>query len=141
MMKLLPMHRVSWTLLSLASSYPIFGLAVGTAVWGCVNFVAGLYLFLSVGGIVGLLVGFFAAFSHKRLLCWVTCVSAGAIASLSAVFAYGFFVERASGVPLNNPVHYWGIHAPIILFCGAAFVFCSIEALIYFPGTQRLPRL
>jgi ABC-type branched-subunit amino acid transport system permease subunit len=113
-------------------------MVLGTAAWNGVNFAVGLYLVLAVGGFVGLFVGLFAAFSSKRPLAWITCVSAGAIAALSAILTFGFLFDPARGVPLSSEILIGSFHPPIIFLYGAAFVCCSIEAALYFPKTRRM---
>lgn len=127
-----------WTLLSLASAYFILGDVLGGAAWNGVNFVVGVYILFSVGGFLGLLAGFGAAFSEKRLFAWVTCLSAAAVAVLSAIFAYGFLFHRTQGVPLNSPLIVGRFHVPIILLYSISLVCCSIEALLYFPKAKKL---
>jgi hypothetical protein len=141
MMKLGPIISFLWTLLSLASSLPILAMVLGSAAWNGVNFAVGSYLFLSAGGVAGLLVGFVAAFSRKKLLGWITCVSAGTIAGLSALFACSLLLDRSRGVPLSGPVIIGGVHASMIVFYGVAFVCCCLEALLYFPKTENSPAL
>ena len=132
------MFRVLWTLLSLASAFPILGIAIGSAAWSGVNFVVAVYLFLSIGGFVGLLAGLCVAFSPNRPFAWVTSISAAAITAVSAIFAYGFVFDRAREVPWNNPIFIGGFHTPILSLYGIALVCCSIEALLYFPGAKRI---
>lgn len=130
--------RALWTLVTLASSFPILGIVLGGAAWNGVNFVVGFYLFISIGGFVGLFAGFGAAFSHKRLLAWITCVSAVAIGILSAFFACSFVLTRESDVPLNSPLLIGGFQIPILSLYAAAVICCSIEALLYFPKPKKL---
>ena len=96
------------TLLALVSSFPIWCLVVGGAAWNGVNLVVIVYLLLSTGGLLGLLAGFPAAFIAKRVLAWVTVISATSIALVAAIFAWGFWVSRDRGVPFNSPFFFRG---------------------------------
>jgi hypothetical protein len=111
-------------------------MVLGGAAWNGVNFAVGLYLFLSIGGFLGLFVGLFAAFSSKKPLAWITCASAAAIAVVSAILACGFLFDRVRGVPLNGSIQVGSFPSPIIFLYGLALICCSIEAFIYFPKTQ-----
>ncbi len=137
-MKSIPMLRGLWTLLSLPSAFLVLGDVLGGAAWNGVNFVVVLYIVLSAGGFVGLILGFWAACSRTKILLWITSVSALAIAGLSALFAISFIFYRTPGIPLSHPVFIGPLHVPILLIYGAAFVFCSIEALLYLPKPGRL---
>jgi hypothetical protein len=129
--------QASWTLLSVASAYPIWALTVGSAAWNGVNFAVCVYLIASTGGILGLLAGFWSAFSPRRVPSWTTSASAAAIACLSLVYTAGFIFARDPGVPWNDPFYLGIIHAPLIAFYAAGFVCCSLEALIYFPRIRK----
>jgi hypothetical protein len=120
-----------WTLLSLTSALPILAVCLGSAAWNGVNFAVALYLLLSIAGVTGLFAGFFAATSRNKLLAWITCASASAIVALSFVFAYSFLCCRTAGVPLSDPLYFGRLHVPLIVLYGAAFLFCSIEALLF----------
>jgi hypothetical protein len=87
--------------------------------------------FLSIGGFLGLLAGFIAAFSHNRLFAWITCISALAIVALSIVFASAFLCCRTRGVPLTDPMYFGRLHVSNIALYGAAFIVCSVEALLF----------
>jgi hypothetical protein len=126
-----PMLSKVWTLLSFTSALPILAVCLGSAAWNGVNFAVALYLLLAVAGVTGLLVGFLAATSRNRLLAWITCASASAIVALSIVFAYSFLCCRTPGTPLNDPLYFGRLHVPLIVLYGAAFLFCSIEALLF----------
>jgi len=129
-----PIFYSLWTLLSLGSSLPVLGMIVGSAAWNGVNLAVGLYLFLSLAGVAGLFVGFFAAFSHKMVLAWVTCAGAITLAGLSVILGYGFifYRVRTRGVPWSDPLYIGGLHAPLIVLYGVTLVCCSAEALLYF---------
>ena len=135
------MLLVSWTILSIACSFPILAMVLGAAAWGGVNIALGIYLFLATGGIVGLLAGFFAAFSRKVLFAWVTCASAIAVAGLSAIFAGAFLFDRDGSVPLNDPISFGSVHAPILVFYSLALVCSCVEALLYFPKARKMQAL
>ena len=138
MSKRSPLLRVLCTLLAAISSFPVLAFTVGSAAWNGVNFVVCLYLIASVAGTVGLVAGFCSAFSQRRLLEWITCVSALAIVALSAIYAAGFIFGRTPGVPLSDPIYFGRFHAPILLLYGVAFLCCLIEALLYFPHDKKL---
>jgi hypothetical protein len=125
--------RSFWTLVSLASSVLILGMVVGLAAWSGINFAVGLYLFFSFGGTIGLFAGFLAAFSTKRLVSWITCVSALAVAGVSGFLGLGFLFYRPPGVPLNSPIFIGGLSVPLLLVYCVALVCCIIEAFLYFP--------
>lgn len=133
-----PVLRVLWTILAAVSSLPVLFNTVGSAAWNGVNFVVCLYLIASVAGTVGLFAGFWSAFSQRRLLEWITCVSALAIVVLSAIYAAGFIFERTPGIPLNDPMYFGRFHAPILMLYCVAFLFCVFEALLYFPRDRTL---
>ena len=75
--------------------------------------------------------GLHAAFCHNRLFAWITCISASAFVALSIVFASGFLCCRTPGVPLTDPAYFGHLHIPVIALDGAAFVVCSVEALLF----------
>ena len=82
--------QLSWTLLSLVSALPILGMTLGNAAWNGVNFWVGLYLVVSCLGILGLILGFYGAFSNKPVVLMTTALGSWCIAILSVVYA-GFF--------------------------------------------------
>lgn len=133
------LSRAVWTLLAVMSSLPVLADTVGSAAWNGVNFVVCLYLIASIAGTIGLMAGFWSAFSQRRFLEWITCISAFAIVALSAIYAAGFIFGRTPGVPLSDPIYFGRYHAPILMFYGAAFFFCVIEALFYFPRKLQVP--
>ena len=135
-----PILFAFWTILALASAFPILADCLGTAAWNGVNLAVAFYLVLSIGGFLGLLAGFIAAFSHKRLFAWITCASAVGIVALSIVFASGFLCCRTPGVPLTDPMYFGRLHLPILALDGAAGVVCSVEALLAI-AKIRMPRL
>jgi len=128
---------VLWTLLSLVFAWLILADCLGTAAWCGVNFAVGAYLFWAVGGFLGLFAGLRAIFSSKKVYTWITCISALAIACLSAIFGCGFIFGRDPAVPFTDPLYFGPFHAPIIALYGAAFICCSVEALIYYPKTKN----
>jgi hypothetical protein len=130
--------RVLWTLLSLGSAFFVLGLVLGDAAWNGVNFALGLYLVLSVGGLLGILGGFFSVFSHRRVYEWITCAGSATIAGLSAIFAFGFIFSRARGTPLNGPIIIGGVQVPLLLFYGWACLCCAIEAALFYPRVRKL---
>jgi hypothetical protein len=141
MPKRLPLPRLLWTLLAATSSLLIFADTLGDAAWNGLNFVMCLYLAASVAGSIGIVVGFCSAFSQRRSLEWITCVSALVVAGLIAIYAAGFIFGRTSGVPLNDPIyfgHSGHFHAPILLLYAAAFLCCLVEARLYFPRPRKL---
>jgi len=80
-----PSLLVLWTLLAVGSSFPVLAETLGSAAWNGVNFIACLYLIASIGGTIGLFAGFCSAFSQRKVLKWITFVSALAIITLSAI--------------------------------------------------------
>jgi hypothetical protein len=132
-----PVPYVLWTLLTLVCSWFILADCLGTAAWCGVNFAVGVYLFLAVGGFLGLFAGFRAISSSKKVYTWITCISALAIACLSAIFGCSFIFGRDPAVPFTNPLYFGTLHAPIIALYGAAFICCSVEALIYYPTMKN----
>jgi ABC-type branched-subunit amino acid transport system permease subunit len=126
--------RILWTFLALASSLPVLADTLGSAAWNGVNFVVCLYLIASAGGSIGLLAGFYSAFSHGRVLKWITCVAALAVVSVSAIYAAGFVFGRTAGVPLSDPMYFGSFHAPTLLLYAIAIFCCLVEALLYLPG-------
>jgi hypothetical protein len=135
-----PILSAVWTFLALAAAFPILADCVGTAAWNGVNVAVALYLLLSIGGFLGLIAGFIAAFSRNRLFAWITCISALAFVALSIVFATGFLCCRTPGVPLTDPMYFGRLHIPVIALDGAAFIVCSVEALLFI-GKISKPRL
>ena len=139
MAKRSPLLQVLWTLLAVGSSVLILFDTLGYAAWNGVNFVMCLYLVASAAGTIGLLAGFCSAFSQRRFLKWVTCVSALAIVALSAIYAAGFIFGRTPGVPLSDQIYLFGrFRTPILLLYGVAFLCCLTEALLYFPRDRKL---
>jgi len=127
-----------WTLLSIASSLLILGDVLGDAAWNGVNFALGVYLLLSVGGALGLLAGLRAAFCPKGLFASIAFISAILIAALSLFFGLSFIISRAPGVPIGDPIYIAGFRTPVVSLYGAAFLFCSVEALLFFPRHRNL---
>jgi ABC-type branched-subunit amino acid transport system permease subunit len=109
-------------------------MVVGGAAWNGINFAVAIYLMMSIGGVLGLLAAFPAAFRHNKTYAWITSVSASSIAIVALIFACGFMRSRSRGLQNDSPLYIGGIHAPVIVFYGAAFLCCSIEALLY--GTK-----
>lgn len=130
--------RLLWTVVSLATALPIVGTVLGDAAWNGVNAIMITYLVVSVGSFLGLFLGMFAALFQRKLLTWITCISGLAIAVMSVMLSYGFVFRRAHEVPLTDSLYVAGLHAPTLVFYGAAFICSSIEALLYRPLTRRM---
>jgi hypothetical protein len=134
--------RVVWTFVAVGSSFPILGLTLGLAAWNGVNWAVCLYLIASAGGFIGLLAGFRSAFSARKILRWITCVSALAIISVSVIYASGFIFGRAAGVPLGYTMYSGGsqarLQAPVLAVYAVAILCCLIEALLYIPCDRKL---
>lgn len=130
--------RVLWTFLAVASSFPVWADTVGSAAWNGVNWIVCLYLIASTGGFIGLLAGFWSAFSSRSFPKWVTCFAALAVVVVSAIYAAGFIFTRTAGVPLSEPIYFGSFHPPILVLYAAAILCCLVEALLYFPGGRRL---
>jgi hypothetical protein len=48
-------------------------------------------------------------------------------------------MRRTSEVPRNNnPLYIGGVHAPVIVFYGTAFLCCSIEFLVYWAENEEV---
>jgi ABC-type branched-subunit amino acid transport system permease subunit len=116
----------------------VLGDTLGSAAWNGVNLVVCLYLIASIGGTIGLLAGFFSAFSTRKIFKWITCVSALAMMILSGVYAAGFIFGRTEGVPLSAPFYFGRFPTPILLFYAIAILFCLVEALLYLPSKIKL---
>jgi hypothetical protein len=129
--------RVVWTFLAVGSSFPILADTLGSAAWNGVNFVGCLFLIASVGGTVGLLAGFYSAFSLRTVFRWITFASALTIVALSAIYAAGFIFTRTEGVPLNSPIYFGSFQMPILLLYAIAILCCFAEALLYLPGKKN----
>jgi hypothetical protein len=126
--------RCLWALFALASSYPVLAAVFGVAVWGGVNFFVGLYLFISIAGVIGLLAGLYAAFSPRSFFAWAACAGALSFVVLSAILAAGFIFGRDPSLPLDSGATYFGrFHAPDLVLYAIAIVFCGVEFLLYFP--------
>ena len=132
-----PIFYVLWTLVTLFSAWFVLADTLGTTAWGGVNLALSLYLFVSVAGFLGLFVGFCSAFSQKRLLAWITFISAIGVGTLSVLYSLGFLFGRTSGVPLSDPLYRGSFHAPIIVLDGTATFCCLVEALLYLPKTKK----
>jgi|SRR5271165_6228404 len=132
-----PLLQVLWTLLAVVSSLPVLAETAGSAAFNGVNFIVCLYLVAAAAGAIGLVAGFVSAFSQRRLLEWITCISALAIVALSAIYAAGFIFGRTAGVPLSDPMYFGRFHVPILVLYGVAFLCCLIEALLYFPHDRK----
>jgi len=137
-LKLSSLLRALWTFLAIVSSFPILANTLGSAAWNGVNFVVCLYILASVGGTVGMLAGFCSAFSQRTVLKWITFMGALVLVTLGAIYAAGFIFSRSDGVPLDSPVYFGSIRAPILLLYAIAILCCLVEALLYFPGRRRL---
>src|ERR1700722_15536438 len=113
-----PAVNFLWTLFSMISAWPVLTFCVGDAAWNGINLALGLCLFLSVGGFLGLLAGFCAALSSRKLYAWITCVSTLAIACLGIFLGCGFIFDRDPAVPFTSPAYFGAFHAPIIVLYG-----------------------
>jgi hypothetical protein len=88
--------RVSWTLLSIASAFPIWGFAVVSAAVNGDTVTTRLYSFASTVSFLGLFAGFWSAFSQKKTSSWITCGSAAAMIGLVLIYAVGSFTRDPS---------------------------------------------
>lgn len=130
--------RVIWTSFSVVSAVQILGITLGDAAWNGINLWMGLYLTASGLGTVALFVGFYSAFSKRRFFSWVTFCGALSLVGLSGVYSVGFLIEREPGRLLLDPIYIGGVPLPLLVIYGAAFVFCSLEAIFYFPHFREL---
>jgi len=126
-----------WTLLSIGAALFILGDVLGDAAWNGINVAMGIYLLLSIAGVLGLVAGFRAAFYPKGRFALITCISALAIAGLSLLFGLSFLISRTPGVPLSDPMVIAGFSSPIILLYCAVFFICSVEAFLFFPRNRK----
>jgi len=116
----------SLSFISFLSALPILAFIMGAAAWNGVNFVVILYMFLSIGGSLGLLSGTVTAFSPRPVFAWITGISALAIFSLSLLFLLSFLFTRDPAVPLNDPMGIGPFQLPTIALYGFALIFCSM---------------
>jgi len=128
---------IFWTILSIGSALLIVGDVFGDAAWNGVNIALGIYLFLSIAGLLGLFAGFWATFSPTRPSALITCISALVITGLSLFFGCSFIVSRDRGVPFSAPIYFDGFHVPIIALYGIAFFSCFMEAVLFFPKARK----
>jgi hypothetical protein len=118
--------EASLTFLGFLSALPLLAMIGGTAAWNGFNLAVALYIFFGCAGALGLLIGAIGIFSERIVFAWIADTGAVLIACIGLLFLGGFLFGRDKSVPLDSPIYFGGIRAPIVaLYCSAVLI-CGI---------------
>jgi hypothetical protein len=109
------LFQIIWTLLSVASAFLVCVFTVAIA-WNETDLVVWLYGIPSGVATIGLLAGLYPAPPRRKLFNWIACISAIAIALLSAICTAVLAVAGYSTT--------W----PLVAIYVGAFLCCSVQA-------------